>query len=195
MKFSLYITALLFATACVLAGKVEDYANNIATLIEPAKLATLGNRGANPRVQKCVHWLAIAKQNKTSPERVATEAVRLAGYKGDAAKLTADAMLRNLSIADKLGCLDADGLSEMRKGQAATVRRGTYKGDQLSVDHIIPRSVVPELDNVIANLELMPSRMNSKKNGKVGQRQRSLAQKLNKAGLLGKGGLLMLMVK
>jgi hypothetical protein len=28
------------------------------------------------------------------------------------------------------------------------------------VDHIIPRAVVPELDNVIANLELMPLHLN-----------------------------------
>jgi len=41
--------------------------------------------------------------------------------------------------------------------------KGPYKGDQLSVDHIIPRVVVLELDNVIANLESMPMRMNEKR--------------------------------
>jgi hypothetical protein len=40
--------------------------------------------------------------------------------------------------------------------QAPTIRRGPYKGDQLSVHHIIPRAVAPELDHIIANLELMP---------------------------------------
>jgi hypothetical protein len=69
---------------------------------------------------------------------------------------TFDALPRNLDIADKLGCLDAEGLAEMRKGKAPTVQRGPYKGDQLSVDHIIPRAVCPELDNVIANLAFMP---------------------------------------
>jgi len=47
----------------------------------------------------------------------------------------------------------------MRRGKAPTVMKGPYKGDQLSVDHIIPHAAVPELDNVIANLELMPLRM------------------------------------
>ena len=61
-------------------------------------------------------------------------------------------------------------------------------GDQLSVDHIIPRAVVPELDNVIANLELMPLRMNERKNAHLGQRQRDLAQKLFEAGLLSREG-------
>ena len=72
----------------------------------------------------------------------------------------------------------------MRRGNAATVKRGPYAGHQLSVDHIIPRSVCLELDNVIANLELMPERMNSGKGASVGQRQRDLGRKLNRAGLL-----------
>ena len=95
----------------------------------------------------------------------------------------------NLGIAEKLGCLDAEGMTEMRKGKAPTVRRGPYKGDQLSVDHIIPRAVCPELHNVIANLELMPQRMNSSKNDRVGSRQVDIGRKLNKAGLLSDKGL------
>jgi hypothetical protein len=53
----------------------------------------------------------------------------------------------------------------------------------LSVDHIIPRSVAPELDNCIANLELMPLRLNQSKGDSIGDRQRSLARKLHSAGL------------
>jgi hypothetical protein len=67
--------------------------------------------------------------------------------------------------------------------------RAARQGEQLSVDHIIPRAVVAELDNVIANLELMPLRVNEKKNDKIGDRQRSLARKLFEAGLLSKKGL------
>jgi hypothetical protein len=57
------------------------------------------------------------------------------------------------------------------------------------VDHLIPRDVCPELDCVIANLELMPLRMNESKNDKIGARQVDLAKKLNAAGLLSKAGL------
>ena len=116
-------------------------------------------------------------------------AVTLAGYKKTAAKLTKNALLRNLDIADRLGCLNDVGLAEMKRGKAATVTKGPYKGDELSVDHIIPRAVVPELDNVIANLELMPLRMNEKKNAKIGDRQRDMAKKFHKAGLLSRKGL------
>ncbi len=117
-------------------------------------------------------------------------ALDLAGVKsGPAAVLTKAALLRNLEIAEKLGCLDAEGMAEMRRGKAPTVRRGPYKGDQLCVDHIIPRAVRPELDNVIANFELMPLRMNENKNDRVGAWQVDLAPKFNKAGLLSGKGL------
>jgi hypothetical protein len=45
------------------------------------------------------------------------------------------------------------------------------------------------LDNVIANLELLPLRVNEAKNDKVGTRQLDLARKLHKAGLLSPEGL------
>jgi hypothetical protein len=48
---------------------------------------------------------------------------------------------------------------------------------------------VPELDTVIANLELLPLRLNESKNDKVGDRQLSYAKKLFEAGLLSAEGL------
>jgi len=183
------------ALTCLLVADLgfaaqTDYAQHIASLIAPAKLATLGSREANPRVQKAVYWLDTARKEGEKPEKVLDRAVALAGYtESKAAKLTKDALLRNLDIAGKLGCLDDAGLAEMRRGRAAKVRKGPYKGDELSVDHIIPLAVVPELDNVIANLELMPLRMNETKNDHVGERQRDLAKKFFKAGLLSKQGL------
>ena len=77
----------------------------------------------------------------------------------------------------------------MRKGKAPTVRKGPCKSDRLSVDHTIARAAVPELDNCIANLELMPLRMNESKNAKIGSRQKSLAKQFHAAGLLSTSGL------
>ena len=65
-------------------GGVAHSWEKVASLIEPGKLATLGKRGANQRVQKCVAQLAEAR------------AVALAGMKGEAAALTAEAMVRGL---------------------------------------------------------------------------------------------------
>ena len=52
----------------------EDYAARITPLIDPAKLATLGRRGANPRIHKCVYWLDAARKAGQSPEKIADEA-------------------------------------------------------------------------------------------------------------------------
>jgi hypothetical protein len=179
---------ILLALLAVPLAAADLDVSRLAALLDPAKLATLGERGANPRVQKAAHWLAVAKAQGGDPAALLDQA--LAGkMKPEAARLTTQALLRNLDIAGKLGCLDAEGLAEMRQGKAATVKRGPYAGDQLSVDHIIPRSVAPELDNVIANLELMPQRMNAGKGNRVGERQLSHARALHEAGLLTAEGL------
>jgi hypothetical protein len=180
---------LLAVGLSVSAANTASFAQRIAPLIDPAKLATLGERGANPRVQKYVAQLAGARQVGIVVSNAVSHAVALAGMKGEAAKLTAEAMLRNLTIAERLGCLDKAGLSDMQRGRAPTIQRGPYAGDKLSVDHIIPRAVCPELDKVIANLELMPLRMNESKNAKVGERQIALAEKFHAAGLLSQKGL------
>jgi hypothetical protein len=173
---------LLLMVAPVAAA---DTAAIISDLINPSKLATLRPRGANPRVQKSVYWLATAQRERANLTNLLDTAIATAGYTNAlAARLTRDALLRNLDIAEKLGCLDADGLSEMRKGNAPTIRKGPYSGQELSVDHIIPRAVCVELDNVIANLELLPQRLNSAKSDRVGDRQVTLAQTLQRAGLL-----------
>jgi hypothetical protein len=63
------------------------------------------------------------------------------------------------------------------------VKRGTFKGDPLSVDHFIPRPVVLELDNAIAKLELVPLRLEESKNAGVVERQVPLAKQLRKSRL------------
>jgi hypothetical protein len=185
---------LAFAVAASRAG-TGTYAAKISSLIDPVKLQTLGARGANQRVQKYVALLAEAKAARNKPEKVAAEAAAIAGIKGEAAELTIRQMVRNLKIAERYGCADADALGRMRRGEAPIVMRGQNKGDELSVDHIIPRLVVPELDNVIANLELMPLRLNEKKNAQVGKRQVELGRKLQRAGLLSSEGFRTLQTK
>jgi len=56
-------------------------------------------------------------------------------------------------------------------------------------DHIIPRSVCPELDNALYNLEMMPLTLNQKKSAKIGTRQIDLAKRWNQDGLLSDEGL------
>ena len=59
-RVSVLFCALLVAGGLVAqaAGDIEGYAQRISSLVDPAKLATLGARGANPRVEKYVVILA-----------------------------------------------------------------------------------------------------------------------------------------
>ena len=162
-----------------------DDATQVAALIDPAKLATLKQRGANPRVLKVTAILWTAKTTGKNPEAITNNAVVKIGWGGtEKGRLTAAAMLRNLTILERLGSNTPEDIDALRHGHAPTVRQGPYAGDIVSVDHIIPRAIAPELDNVIANLELMPLRVNQSKNDKIGDRQRDLAGKLQAAGLL-----------
>ena len=115
------------------ASSLDQHADELASLIDPAKLATLGKRGANPRIQKAVLILAEAESDKLDPGAVCAVAVQRVKMKPAAGELTKAALLCNLDIARKRGCLDAAGLDDMRHGRAPTIRRGPYKGDKLSV--------------------------------------------------------------
>ena len=175
---------------CSFAQSQVDPADLIKPLIDPVKLATLKERGANQRVQKITAILWKAKQAGQDPAKVADKAVGFIGWANTPkGQLTAAAMVRNLSIAEKLGATTPQDIDDMSKGKTGDVRNGPYAGQLLSVDHIIPRSVVPELDNVIANLELMPLSMNMSKNDKVTARQIDVAKKFHAAGLLSEAGL------
>jgi hypothetical protein len=158
----------------------------LVSLCNPEKIATLtSDRGANPRVRKITYWLEIARQQGREPKAEMDAVMEAVGWGGTLkGELTAKAMVRNLIIAERLGCLDDDGMAAMRRGGSPTVKRGPYAGEKLHVDHIIPRSVSPKLDLVLANLELMPASVNLRKGRKIGQRQVDLANKLHEASSL-----------
>ena len=177
--------ALLVPIVAIGRESAQFYATNVAGLIDPPKLATLGKRGAIPRVQKAIAMLESAKRDGYSVSVVASNAVRIASYTNVLVALATYNQLRvNHKIADRFGVFDEAGMNEMRRGKSPTISRGPHKGDELSVDHIVPYAIVPELDNVIANLELMPLKLNKEKNAKMGTRQRDMAKQFCAAGLL-----------
>lgn len=175
---------LLLATSPAWAQDAVRIA--LVSLTDPAKIATLeSDRAANPRVRKIAYWLEIGRREGRSPETEMAAAMDAVGWGGTLkGQLTAAAMARNRTIAERLGCLDDVNMELLRRGRAPTITRGPYAGEKLTVDHIIPRAVAPLLDKVLANLELMPHSLNIRKGAKIGQRQVDLANKLQAAGLL-----------
>lgn len=162
----------------------------LASLIDPAKLGTLrGDRAANSRLRKFSYWIAFDRAQEGDSAQLIGNAQALANYGGTARALEdKEGLLRNLTIIERLGCLNPANMESLRQGKALTISRGPCAGDIAALDHIIPRSVVPELDEKLYNLEFMPASMNRRKSASIGQRQRSLATKRTAHGLLSSEG-------
>lgn len=99
------------------------------------------------------------------------------------------ALLENMEILERLGCLGPLGLGKLRTGNAPRVLLGEFAGETGTVDHVLPRSVVVELDNRIYNLRFLPETLNQRKGAKVGGRELELAKQWNAQGLLSSEGL------
>ena len=86
-------------SACLAGPKVQNLVTALASLTDPAKLATLkGERAANPRLQKCVYWLAYAEEQGEKPEAVLDESAKLNKTEGMAWLGRVDSGVDNLCI-------------------------------------------------------------------------------------------------
>lgn len=156
----------------------------VAQLSDPAKLATLGPRGANPRLNKIVYWLHAAETRGLSPTTSITLAQWLNWTREPRASLVRESLLRNLKIAEALGLFDAENQQRLRQGKAGIVTNGPYRNSPVEIDHIVPYSLAKEAGNELANLEMMPEPLNRRKSDRVGSRQLAQAEKLLAAGLI-----------
>ena len=186
---------LLLVTAPLLIA--ETSASALASLTDPAKLATLkGERAANPRLQKCVYWLAYAEEQGEKPEAVLDESAKLNKTEGTPySGFVRWGLLENLKIAKELGLLTPEGMAELKRGKSATITKGQYAGQEAEADHVIPRAVCPELQNQVMNLELLPASLNRAKSDKVTDRAKVFAKELYDAKLLSEEGLKAVMDK
>jgi hypothetical protein len=158
----------------------------VAALSDPAKLATLGERGANSRLNKIIYWLHECEGRGLSADSAVRWAQRLNQTHEPRASLVRESLSRNMRIAGELGLFTAENLDRLRHGKAGIVTKGPYTGSPVEVDHIVPYSTARELGNELANLELLPEPLNRRKSNQVGERQWSHAQRLFEAGLLSK---------
>lgn len=193
MRLAAFLSALLLC-CCQDASHTEQAkfssssatAEILASLTDPAKLDTLkGKRAATPRLRKSCYWVEAARREGQDPVKLIESAQRINGsYGTKRAKMLVEALTRNRTILERLGCLDEAGMGKLRKGNAPTITKGPYAGELATGDHVIPRSVCPALDNAIVNLEFLPATLNQNKGAKVGDRQVALARKFHAAGII-----------
>jgi hypothetical protein len=181
------IPFLLFVLlSCPLIAGDTTPAVAVSSLTDPAKLATLkGERAANPRLQKCVYWLAYAEELGQKPDAVIDESAKLNKTEGTPyAGFVRWGLLENLKIAKELGLITPEGMNELKRGKSAKITKGQYSGQEAEADHVIPRAACPELQNQVVNLELLPASLNRAKSDKVTQRAKVFAKELYDAKLL-----------
>ena len=199
MNWLLATFLLLLPTVEVRAEETIDEstpAKAIASLTDPTKLVTLkGERAANPRLQKCLYWLASAEARGEKPEAVLDEALQLNRTAGTLyGGFVRWGILENLRLAKEYGILTPQGMAELRQGNSATITMGVYAGQEAEVDYVIPLAL-PELRNQVFNLELLPTKLKRAKGAKIGERQKVFGKELHDAGLLSDLGLLELSVR
>ena len=184
------LLALLLAAAPSIMAAPSTAAVAIASLTDPAKLATLkGERAANPSLQKCVYWLAYAEEQGEKPEAVLEESAKLNKTAGTPyAGFVSWGLLENLKIAKELGLLTPEGMAELKQGNSATITKGQYAGQKAEADDVIPKVVCPELQNQVMNLELFPASLIKAKSDKVTERAKVFAKELYEAKLLSEEG-------
>jgi hypothetical protein len=179
----------LGGVAAVLAALVAFWAyydapaRNIASLVDPAKLATLRvDRAANSRLLKCLYWMDASLARGQQPEAVAKTAVDRVYGDSSRADLVRRSLLHNYEIAGKLGCLTDANLERLRHGRSPTITTGPYAGQEAEVDHVVPVAKAPRWENEIANLELLPRELNRRKGARMGREQESFEHELRAAG-------------
>ena len=135
------LLALLLAAAPTIMAAPTTPSAAIAAQTDPAKLATLkGERAANPRLQKCVYWLAFAEEQGEKPKAVLDESAKLNNTQGTPyAGFVSWGLLENLKIAKELGLLTPEGMAELRRGKSAKTTKGQYVGQEAEADHVIHR--------------------------------------------------------
>ena len=185
----LLLTLLLAAAPSIMAAPSPAVVG-IASLTDPTKLATLkGEREGNPRLQKCVYWLAYAEEQGEKPGAVLDDSAKLNKTAGTPyAGFVSWGLLENLKIAKELGLLTPEGMAELRQGKPAIITKGEYSGQKAETYGVIPMSLCPELQNQVMNLELLPASLKRAKNDKVTDRAKVFAKELYEAKLLSEEG-------
>jgi hypothetical protein len=164
---------------------LESSVSIVAPLVEYRELYANGrDREANDILLKTVAALVRAENAGVDLGEVLRRAERVNNTPVNYSDLLTESLLRNVKIARELELDTPENLARMSEGTSPVVGRGPYAGEKAEVDHIVPRSLAPDLDNLLINLELMPRTLNRRKSKKVTQRAEQMAKRFFDAGVM-----------
>ena len=187
-KMKILILLTLFIT-CNLQAQTLPTIKQLSSLCNPEKLATLkkGNRSGNNRFKKIMYWIHAYEEQGTKPKEFLIELYSsyiTKPYQNSnhvfapkTEKLNLEAQYR---LGKVYGLYTKENLPLLKKGNAAFVTKGEYKGEKIEIDHLIPYSKAPSLENSMANLTWLPRTVNRTKGAKITNGAKRRAKALNK---------------
>ena len=163
----------------------ESAAKALAPLLEYRELYESGrSREANDVLLKVVAQLVTYDNQSLEIKEILLKCELINNTPTNYSDLLTESLLRNLKIARELKLDTPENVELMRQGRSPIVGAGPYEGEKAEVDHIIPKALAADLDNLLINLELMPMTLNRRKSDKVTQRAAQMAKKFYESGVM-----------
>lgn len=163
----------------------ESAVSVVAPLIEYRDLYESGrDREANDVLLMTVAVLVEAENAGVNLREVLRRAELVNNTPVNYSDLLTESLLRNVKIARELELDTPKNLALMSEGKSPIVGAGPYAGEKAEVDHIVPKALAPDLDNLLINLELMPRTLNREKSDKVTERGAQMAKRFFEAGVM-----------
>ena len=147
MRSGFWIFLLILAAACPRAAQAVDAladaaVTSLAGLTDPRRLEALSDEAFRAQLGPALGWLHVARRRDVAPEAVIVRAFALNGLEGERARLTREALLRNLARADawELFTRDDSALA-LSLGRPATIPAGIHRGHLAQAALVVPEGL------------------------------------------------------
>ena len=143
-----FFAALLCLSACLSAVPrparaadplVDNAVNALAQLTDPRRLSGLPEGEFRAQLGPALGWLNVARRQDVSPESVIVRALARNGLDGERARLTREALLRNLARADAWELFNhPESTRALALGAPAPIPAGIHQGHLAQATVILP---------------------------------------------------------
>ena len=134
---------------------VEGAVTALAQLTDPRRLEALPDPAFRAQLGPALGWLHVARRRDVAPESVIGRAFALNGLDSERARLTREALLRNLARADAWELFAHDNSARaLAGGQPAPIQVGMHRGHLAETAIILPAGLGPQARREFACLVL-----------------------------------------
>ena len=134
---------------------VDGAVTALAQLTDPRRLEALPDPAFRAQLGPALGWLHVARRRDVAPEAVIGRAFALNGLDSERARLTREALLRNLARADAWELFAHDNSARaLAGGQPAPIQMGMHRGHLAETAIILPAGLGPQARREFACLVL-----------------------------------------